>query len=311
MKRQFSWWVALLLALGLVSRAFAQETPKAAPEAAGPALMDRAATLAFAAEVTQAKYPDADDVLADQLVFVHYEADGTSVTFGKKWTKVLTDKGRRDNEHMSVHFNEAYSKVAFDLLEVIKPDGKATPVDIPTQSRVTNERILMGWNTYDPHYKVLEIGIPGLAVGDIVHYHAIRTTFKAPVPKTWSDWTVLEGTSPIRHVLYEVSGPKELPLRSIALKDEVPGTVSFAQSEQDGRLIYHWEARDVPRMYEEPQMPPACICVQRLLVSTGADWRDISRWYWTLSLRHGGDADVADRWPRRHARPAGVRAGGE
>ena len=81
----------------------------------------------------------------------------------------------------------------------------------------------------------------------------------------------------MRHFLYEVSGPKELPLRSIALKDAVPGTVTFSKSERDGRLIYHWEARDVPRMYAEPSMPPVYTCVQRLLVSTIADWREISK----------------------------------
>jgi hypothetical protein len=86
MKRQSSSWVAGLLAAGLVSAAFAQEAPKPAPEAAKPALMDRAATLAAAAEVTKAKYPDADDVLVDDFIFVRYEADGTSVTFDETWT---------------------------------------------------------------------------------------------------------------------------------------------------------------------------------------------------------------------------------
>ncbi len=299
MKRQSSWWVALLLAAGLVPAAFAQEAPPAAPEAAKPALMDRAATLASAAEVTKAKYPDADDVLVDDFIHVRYEADGTSVTFDETWTKVLTDKGRRDNERMSLDFDEAFSKVALDLLEVIKPDGRAVPVDVAAQSRVATESGQMSENIYDPNVKLLEIGIPNLAVGDIVHYRAIHTTFKARVQKTWSDWTELESTSPIRHFLYEVSGPKELPLRSIALKDEVPGTVTFSKSEQDGRLLYRWEARDVPRIYEEPSMPPVYTCVQRLLVSTIADWREISRWYWQISLPHyaptdGMKAAVAD-----------------
>ncbi|MGD1001535.1 MAG: DUF3857 domain-containing protein [Candidatus Brocadiia bacterium] len=291
MKHQSSWWVALLLAVGLVSATFAQEAPKAAPEAAKPALMDRAATLAAAAEVTKAKYPDADDVLVDDFIFIRYEADGTSVTFDETWTKVLTDKGRRDNERMSLDFDEAFSKVSLDLLEVIKPDGAAVPVDIAAQSRVTTESGQMSSNIYDPNRKLLEVGIPGLAVGDIVHYRAIHTTFKARVQNTWSDWTELEATSPIRHFLYEVSGPKELPLRSIALKDEVPGTVTFSQSERDGRLIYHWEARDVPRMYQEPSMPPIYTCVQRLLVSTIADWREISKWYWQISLPHLAPTD--------------------
>jgi transglutaminase-like putative cysteine protease len=294
-------WVTLALSVGLILSAAsaqqaptatpradkaAQGAPSAAPEAAQPALLDRAAELAAAAEVTQAKYPDADDVLVDDFIFVRYEADGTSVTYDETWTKVLTDKGRQDNERMSLGFDEAYSKVSFDLLEVIKPDGRAVPVDVTAQSRVTTQSGQMAENIYDPNLKTLEVGIPGLAVGDILHYRAIHTTFKARVPNTWSDWTELESTSPIRHFVYEVSGPKELPLRSIALKDEVPGTVSFSKSEPDDRILYRWVAHDVPRMYEEPRMPPIYTCVQRLLVSTIGDWREISRWYWNLSLPH-------------------------
>jgi len=67
--------------------------------------------------------------------------------------------------------------------------------------------------------------------------------------------------------------------------------VTFSKSEQEGRLIYHWEARDVPRIYEEPNMPPVYTCVQRLLVSTIADWREISRWYWQISLPHFAPTD--------------------
>jgi transglutaminase-like putative cysteine protease len=311
MKRLSAWRVALVLSVGLISAAFAQEAPATAgkpspasaaepapeagkapaTEAAKPALLDRAAELAAAAEVTKAKYPDADDVLVDDFIFVRYEADGTSVMFDETWTKVLTEKGRRDNERMSLGFDQAYSKAALDLLEVIKPDGQAVPVDIASQSRVTIESGQMAENIYDPNLKALDVGIPGLAVGDILHYRAIHTAFKARVPKTWSDWTELESTSPIRHFLYEVSGPKELPLRSIALKDEVPGTVAFSKSEQDDRILYRWDVHDVPRMYEEPQMPPVYTCVQRLLVSTIADWREISRWYWNLGLPHYAPTD--------------------
>jgi transglutaminase-like putative cysteine protease len=279
MKRQSSWWVALLLAVGMVSAAFAQEAVK-------PALMDRAATLAAAAEVTKDKYPEADEVIVDDFIFVRYEADGTSVTFDETWMKVLTDKGRRDNDRLSLDFNEAYGKVALDVLEVIEPDGKAVPVDVAAQSRVTIESGQMAANIYDPNQKELDVGIPGLAVGDMVHYRAIHTTFKPRVPNSWSDLTELEGTASVRHFLYEVSGPKEAPLRSIALKDEVPGTVKFSKAEEDGRLIYRWEARDVPRMFEEPDMPPFYTCVQRLLVSTIADWSEISKWYWRISLPH-------------------------
>lgn len=106
------------------------------------------------------------------------------------------------------------------------------------------------------------------------------------MPDTFSDYQVLEYTSPIRHYVYEVNGPKSLPLINRVLKDEVEGTVRFSQSEKGKRLLYRWEIQDVPRMYEEPAMPALYRVVQRLLVSTVEDWEAISKWYWNLSEPH-------------------------
>lgn len=281
MSRYLSLLCVLFLAMTLLPAPMAR-----GQEAAPIPLLDRAATLQAAQEVTPAKYPDADDVLVDDLIRVRYEADGTAVTTDETWTKVLTEKGRRDNQKLSLHFHQVYSAAAVDLLEVIKPDGTAVPIDVAKLSRVMTERGQMGSNIYDPNSKVLEVGIPGLAVGDVVHYRSVQRIVKPRVPKTWSDYNTFESTSPIRHLTYEVSAPKELPLKSLALKDAVPGTVTPSQSEEGGRLLYRWDVRDVPQMHEEPSMPPTYTCVQRLLVSTIGDWSEISRWYWSISQPH-------------------------
>jgi len=44
--------------------------------------------------------------------------------------------------------------------------------------------------------------------------------------------------------------------------------------------------RDVPRMFDEPSMPPYEMVLQRLFVSTIPDWTEVSKWYWELSKPH-------------------------
>jgi len=274
-------WAAFVVCLGtlLVSHAVG-----AAPARKG--LLDRQAVMRAAREVTRERYPNADDVLVDDYILTRYNADGTSVTRDDTFMKVLTEKGRRENETLSFHFSLPYSRVRVELVEVIKPDGRVIAVDVARQSRVMVDPSQMGSNIYNPNHKILRVGVPGVEVGDLVRYYFVRETVKARVPGTWSDYHVLEYTSPIRRYVLEIIGPEALPLRRIALKDEIKGTVAFRRWKEGDRLHYKWVATNVPRMYKEPSMPALHTVVQRLLVSTIADWKTISRWYWRLCEPH-------------------------
>jgi transglutaminase-like putative cysteine protease len=103
------------------------------------------------------------------------------------------------------------------------------------------------------------------------------------MPDTWSEYTVFEAPSPIVHAVYEVDAPAARPLAHRALKAPVGGTVAYAAAPIEGGTRHRWEIRDVPRVFEEPNMPEFYTCVQRLLLSTIPDWKTVSRWYWNLS----------------------------
>jgi transglutaminase-like putative cysteine protease len=208
------------------------------------------------------------------------------VTADDTWVKVLTEKGKRDEPRLSFHFNAHYGGVEVAVVELHKPDGTVVAVDVPAQSRVMVDRSQAGLNIFDPQQKILEVGVPGLEVYDVLHYRFVRRHTKTRMPEAWSDYQVFEYTSPIKHCVYEVDGPAALPLRSIALKDEVEGTMMYRREATGDRVLHRWEVRDVPRMYREPAMPPLHTVVQRLLVSTLADWEEISRWYWSISAPH-------------------------
>jgi len=249
-------------------------------------LVDREAAIREAHELTVERYPNSDEALVEEHIRVNYAADGTSVTWDDEYIKVLTEKGKREGRTRSFHFTLPYSTVTVMRAEIIKPDGGSVPVDVPTQSRVMVSRSQMSANIYNPNRKILQLSIPGLETGDVYHIITRRDTVKARVPDTWSDYTIFEYTVPLKHIVYEVFAPRERPLQSIVLKDQVPGTVSYVKKETADHIHHRWEVRDVPRMFTEPNMPPIHTVVQRLLVSTIPDWQTISRWYWHLCKGH-------------------------
>jgi transglutaminase-like putative cysteine protease len=268
--------VALFLAASIVSAA----------EDFSAGFLDRQRVLETARGLTAEVYPNADTVWVSEHIRDTYAADGTSVMWDDEYIKVLTEKGKRDRRTLSLYYTLPYGTAAFKRVEVIKPDGTVTAVDVARQSRVMVDRTQMKANIYNPNAKILKVAVPGLEVGDVLHLVSTRCTVKARVPNTWSQYRVFEHTSPIKHVSYEVIGPKSLPLRNIRLRDELAGTVRHTREERGETVVYRWEINDVPRMYKEPKMPAMHTVVQRLLISTIPSWQEISRWYWNLCLPH-------------------------
>lgn len=251
------------------------------------ALMNAGKVLAVAANVTPEKFPNCDDATVDGKSVRFFRPDGTGESQDETFVKVLTEKGRRDNRTLSFGFMLPYTTVAVAKLEVIKPDGQIVPVDVAANSKESIDDSQMAENIYDPNDRVLRVNIPKLETGDIVHLVARQTTERPLIPGEFDDENVFEGDGYIRHLSYEVHAPAGHPLQRIALRDEVPGTVAYsAQTNADNSLVYHWEIKDVPRMYDEEDMPPYEMVLQRLFVSTTPDWQAISKWYWNLSESH-------------------------
>ncbi|MBI9021123.1 MAG: DUF3857 domain-containing protein [Verrucomicrobia bacterium] len=232
---------------------------------------------------TPTRYPDADVVLIDDINRIQYEADGTHRYSGEVLFKILTEKGRQEKSSISMGFDAAYGSLRILHAEIIKSDGEIVEIDLEKQTRETISAGQMSANIYDPNSKTLTLNVPDLKIGDVLHYTYAGERTKTVVPDCWSDWFTLEESDPIVHGVYEVDAPANRPLVHIAFRDEIPGTVTFQTSEKNGRILYRWEVRDVPQMFEEPMMPAPHTVVQRILLSTLSDWESLSKWYWKLS----------------------------
>ncbi len=258
-------------------------------------LLNRANVIRSAEDITKLKYPNADDVMVDNYILSKYNPNGTSTTWDDTFVKILTEKGRRAHQSLSFHYSLPYSTVELKLLELVKKDGTVVQIGVAANSKIMIDSSQMGANIYNPNNKLLTVNVPGLEVGDLVRYVTFRDEVKARVPNTWSNFYVLEYTTPIKHHTIEIVAPYTLPLAKIEIKDPIKGTVVFNTKRIKDTIRYKWEVRDVPQMFEEPNMPSLHTVVQRILVSTIKDWRDLSKWYWNLSKSHINTATPAMR----------------
>ena len=231
-------------------------------------------------------YPNAEVVVVDCRHFVSYEKDGTYEEWYESYVKILNEKGRRRYKSVTSSFTIPYNTTEFQLVEVIREDGSVEEIDISANSSEMVEQSQMEANIYDPNNRLLRVTIPELNVGDTVHYIVYDRFGKARMPGQFSDYVLLQGVDPIVRSEYTVAAPQDMPLGSMELKNEVPGTVEAVSGSSEESIYYTWTAHNVPRAFEEPQMPKLYTQVQRLLVSTIPDWESVSRWYWNLCRPH-------------------------
>lgn len=246
-----------------------------------------AEVVSAAAEVTTNRYPDADSAIVDSVQFVSYRPDGCEASLDDTYTKVLTEKGRREESESSFHYNAFYSEMRIILAEVVKPDGMRIQVDLARNSEEMIDDSSMSANIYDPNDKVARLSFPDVEIGDMVHAVVARVDKVARVPGMWSAGELLECPSPVVRYTFAVRSPVELPIKTEFLRDPAGDSVSSCKKElDDGRILHIWEVRDVPCMFPEPDMPSLFSTAQRLLLSTSDNWADLSKWYWNLCRPH-------------------------
>ncbi len=237
-------------------------------------------------DVTVARYPDADSVFVDGIEETAYNPDGTYVTTSEQWTKVLTEKGRREESTLTIDYNARYGKAEIVSVSIVGADGVERPVDVSATLKDATDNSSASANIYDPLDRRLTCTVPGVKVGDTVHAKTRRTVFKSRVENQFADISVLEWTSPIVRQIVRVRAPAARPLVKTAVRHPL-GNVSYVtETQPDGSILHTWTATNSPQAFPEPDMPPLYTQVQHLRVSTAHDWRELSRWYWKLSLPH-------------------------
>ena len=179
------------------------------------------------------RYPDANTVLLDDTEYIRYNPDGSSVATDKFSYRILTEKGRDDLRTLAFSFHSSYEKVSVTELSVTKPDGRIIRLEPDNLSVTTIDHSQMSVRIYDPNSKQLSITIPNLEVGDTLNVSVEEKNFKSRIPGQWSGFAVLQSNCPVLNYTYTIDAPAERPLRSIAVKDEIKGTLTYSRTEKN------------------------------------------------------------------------------
>lgn len=233
-------------------------------------------------EVTCERFPDADAVVVDERESVAYNPDGTYESNSESWTKVLTERGQREERVITLGYNARYGKAEILSLGIVGTNGVERTVDFAATMKETTDNSSMDANIVDPLDRKITCTVPGLKVGETVHLRTRRRVVKSRIQDQWSDLSVMEWTYPILRSVCEVKAPAARPIRSKAIRHPLGNVTEEVRELADGSTLHIYTATNSPRMFPEPDMPPAWTQVQNVRLSTAADWREISRWYWNL-----------------------------
>ncbi|MBR3221892.1 MAG: chromate transporter [Kiritimatiellae bacterium] len=236
--------------------------------------------------VTSARFPDADAVIVDETERVRYNPDGTYESIEERWTKILTEKGRRDESTLRLDYSRRYGEAEIAFVRAVGEDGREREIDVSATTKESTDNGLMASNIYDPLDRQIVCTIPGLKVGDTLHVKMRRTAKKPRCRDKWADLSVMEWKVPIVRGVYEVTAPPDRPLKRILVRNPLGNVVTNATRLADGSIVHTFTVTNSPQAFPEPDMPPLYTQVQHVRVSTAADWPEISRWYWDLCAPH-------------------------
>lgn len=237
-------------------------------------------------DVTRAKFPDADVVTIEDIENVSYNPDGTSLTECESRTKILTEKGRRSESTITLHYSKRYGEAAITYVGAVGTNGVERRIDVSATTTETTDNSSMSANIYDPLDRKIVCTVPGLAVGEVLHVKTRRKTTKSRVQDQWSDISVMEWTHPILKSVYRVKAPASRPIRTSAVRHPLGNVSNSVERLADGSMLHTYTAVDSAQMFPEPDMPPVWTQVQHVRLSTVGSWKELSKWYWDLCLPH-------------------------
>jgi transglutaminase-like putative cysteine protease/tetratricopeptide (TPR) repeat protein len=212
--------------------------------------------------------------LRDLTVNTVFE-NGLSSQFRQIVFQPLTDAMAAQDRQYAFGYEADRQVVQLRGAKVYRKNGKVDeavewgegPADDPTIAMYTSAR-----NFY--------VQLPRLDAGDVVElrYRVDDVTPRNQFADYFGDVTFMGGLDPTANAEYVLITPST---RKIFVDSQVPGLQHSKRS--DGPVTVHrFFAKEVPRIQQEPAMPPFPEVLPFVHVSTYENWKDLGRWYWGL-----------------------------
>jgi len=258
-----------LVLLASLARALPGQAPRITPAGDPSVRADSVYRLA----VNPADHPEeATVVLLDDGV-LRLDADGRGTRTFRQIVQVLKPDVVEQLSEQAFSYAPQHQRFTLNWIRVVKPDGTVISSE-PAHVQESDVPADLG----DPVYsdsKVVRVSLAGVAPGTIIDWSATTEELKPFLPGDFLEhWSVNSGSAVIRS-RYIVDVPASLTPR---IEER---NLNFARHDTtvDGRRVYTWATRDVPRVLGEPFAADSNGVVMTVTVGSPMTWAQIGKWY--------------------------------
>jgi transglutaminase-like putative cysteine protease len=228
------------------------------------------------------QYPQAGALILYCDEKIEIKSDDTQVMDLHYLIKILNERGKEEFPETQVSYDSTYEKVELEYARTIKPDGTVVEVGsrhIRDVSRYLNFPLYSNARAYI-------ISFPEVTEGASIEYRLKLYRNKLINKKDTVISYPLQDQEPVIQANLEVVIPKDRQLNIKIINDkynEFKAKLSPDTREENSRLFYRWEFKDIPQIIPETSMPPTVEINPTILMSTFNNWKDIYNWWWELS----------------------------
>ncbi len=222
---------------------------------------------------TPKERPDAVILLVEKNYQVSPSGNYTLTLHVK--TLINTYRGRRSWADFKTSYNSQFESIKIIEAKTITPEGKIVPVTKKEIHDISDPSTQSASLFSASRLKV--VNFPSVEEGCTVEL-VLKKTSKLGL------WAIepFSLINPVRVKKVTVSLPKERTLSIHLASDSIKGT----KKTKNGRTIYSWQGRDLPRLIPDPMMPPVENRADTLIFSTLGSWKDVSGLLKRLLLAH-------------------------
>ncbi len=218
-----------------------------------------------------------DAVYLADVTAVRVQTSGLSSRFHQLAVKVLNGRGVDAFRQWPITYSPDRQEVRVLKARITKPDGSI--VDSYGDS---DQHMNEPWTGmyYDARARVLSF--PALGVGDTLElqWRVEDTALENLLSDYFGDVDSVQGGYPKKRYRYVVEMPKERPL--YWNKATLPTFVKTSQENDGARVLWRFEAQDIPKITPEPNMPGLSEVAATLHVSTYQTWDQVGKYWWGL-----------------------------
>ncbi|MBS3788172.1 DUF3857 domain-containing transglutaminase family protein [Candidatus Bipolaricaulota bacterium] len=226
---------------------------------------------------TRDEYPDSDAVIMLDKGVVEIGSKANKTMTITRQIKIFNKEGRQRFGEVPIRYLAQSGEPKLNWARTITPEGEVIKPGKDDIRDVTPERFQQYPMYSDLKKKV--ISMPGLTNGAIIEYSYTLKPKKFFLKKDFSSGWNFRSKQPVMESYFEVSFPSEIDVGWTDFGANLPPTVE----EEANKKTLIWEREDLPKIIEEPGMPPISRISERVLVTSIESWEYYSRQFWDLA----------------------------